>query len=160
MQNILLPTDLTVTSLYPIHEICKNAGGERSNIYIIHTLDIPTGIMDLLFLQERKPYKMLPPSFLEAIEMLRKKYASTIHLLSFEFLYGNSRGYLRHYMQGRDIQSVYLLKDHAYENKLPQSVSCMRTLRKCKVPIVYVEGVKQSEVGVLTTLLYKEKMLA
>jgi hypothetical protein len=160
MKNVLLPTDLTITSLYPIHEICKNAGGEQCNIYIIHTLDIPTGIMDLLFLQERKPYKMLPPSFLEAIEMLRKKYSSTIHLLSFEFLYGNSRAYLRHYMQGRNIQSVYLLKDHVYENRLPQSVSCMRTLRKCKVPIVYVERGRQSEVGVLTTLLYKEKMLA
>jgi hypothetical protein len=160
MQNILLPTDLTITSLYPIHEICKNAGGEQCNIYIIHTLDTPTGIMDLLFLQERKPYKMLPPSFLEAIEMLRKKYPSVIHLLSFEFLHGNSRAYLRHYMQGRNIQSVYLLKDHVYENKLPQSVGCMRTLRKCKVPIVYVERVTQSEVGVLTTLLYKEKMLA
>jgi hypothetical protein len=159
-KSILLPTDLTITSLYPIHEICKNAGGEQCNIYIVHTLDTPTGIMDLLFLQERKPYKLLPPAFLEAIEMLRKKYSSAIHLLSFEFLYSNTRAYLRNYMQGRNIQSVYLLKDHVYENRLPQSVSCVRTLRKCKVPIIYVEGVKQSEVGILTTLLYKEKMLA
>jgi hypothetical protein len=160
MKNILLPTDLTITSLYPIHEICKHAAGEQCSIYLIHTLDVPTGIMDLLFLQDRKPYKMLSPAFLEAIEMLRKKYSSVIHLLSFEFVYGNSRAYLRHYLQAREIQSIYLLKDHTYIQKLPQSVNSTETLRKCRVPVTYVEGARPNEVGVLTTLLYKEKMLA
>ncbi len=159
-KNILLPTDLTITSLYPVHEICKNAGGETRNIYLVHTLDTPTGIMDLLFLQERKPYKMLSPSFLEALEMLRRKYASTIQLLSFEFLYGHSRAYLRHYMEGRNIGSVYMLKGYEYKSTLDQSVDCISTLQKCKLPVVHVERAARPEVGTLTTLLYKEKMLA
>ena len=57
MNNILLPTDLTISSLYPIHEICQNAGGKPCNIYIIHTLDTPSGIMDLLFLKVYTEYK-------------------------------------------------------------------------------------------------------
>jgi len=160
MKNILLPTDLTISSLYPIHEICKNAGGEPCNIYIIHTLDTPTGIMDLLFLKDRKPYKMLSPSFLEALEMLRKKYASVIHILSFEFLYSNSRAYLRNFMQGRNIQTIYMLEGYDYSGGLAQSVGCISTLHKCKLPVVYIEKPSNGGVGTLTTLLYKEKMLA
>lgn len=154
-KNILLPTDLTITSLYPIHEICKNTGGEPCNIYLIHTLDTPTGIMDLLFLQERKPYKMLSPSFLEALEMLRRKYASVIHLLSFEFLYGHTRAYLRHYMEGRNITAIYMLKGYEYKSTLDQSVNSISTLHKCKLPVIQVERAAQAGVGTLTTLLYK-----
>lgn len=160
MKNILLPTDLTISSLYPIHAICKNAGGEQCKIYLIHTLHAPTSIVDLLFLQERKPYKLLSPSFLEAIELLRKKYSSVIHLLSFEFLYSNSRAYLRHYMQRRDIQSIYMLENYDYKPGLKQSVTCISTLHKCKVPIVYIEKAYTGEIGTLTTLLYREKMPA
>jgi hypothetical protein len=159
-KSILLPTDLSISSLYPIHEICKNAGGQRCNIYVVHTLNAPTGIMDLLFLKDRKPYKMLSSSFLEGLEMLRKKYASTIHLLSFEFLYGHSRAYLRGYMDARGIGSIYMLRNYQYLPGLEQSVNCIAALQKCKKPITYVEKSFHAEVGTLTTLLYKEKMLA
>ena len=159
-RSILLPTDLSISSLYPIHEICKNADGQRCNIYVVHTLNTPAGIMDLLFLKERKPYKMLSSAFLEGLEMLRKKYASTINLLSFEFLYSNSRAYLRSYMDARGIGSIYMLKNYQYLPGLEQSVDCIRALHKCRKPIVYVERTFHAEVGTLTTLLYKEKMLA
>ncbi|HXO77210.1 MAG TPA: hypothetical protein VN824_18280, partial [Puia sp.] len=98
MQNILLPTDLSLTSLYPVHEICRNATGHPCNIHIIHTLNMPTGIGDLLFLQQRKPFNRIPPQFTEALDLLRKKYPTAIHRLSFDFLWTNSRIYLNHYM--------------------------------------------------------------
>jgi len=152
-RSVLLPTDLSISSLYPIHEICKNADGQRCNIYVVHTLNTPAGIMDLLFLKERKPYKMLSSSFLEGLEMLRKKYASTIHLLSFEFLYSSSRAYLRSYMDARAIGSIYMLKDYQYLPGLKQSVDCIPPLLKCRRPITYVERSFHTEVGTLTTLL-------
>ena len=152
-RSILLPTDLSISSLYPIHEICKNANGQHCNIYVVHALNTPTGIMDLLFLKERKPYKMLSSSFLEGLEMLRKKYASAIHLLSFEFLYSNSRSYLRSYMDARGIGSIYILKDYQYFPGLEQSVNCIPALHKCRKPITYVERAFHPEVGTLTTLL-------
>ena len=160
MKNILLPSDLTLTSLYPVHEICQRAAGQQINIRIIHTLTMPSGIADLLFLQQRKPYDKVSPSFMEALELLRKKYASVINILSFEFLWGSSRTYLNFYMESRDIQFVYLLKDHTYEKGLPQSVNCVAALQKCDVPLIYVEKANPVEFGTLTTLLYREKMPA
>ncbi|HEY4289707.1 MAG TPA: hypothetical protein VGN00_21550 [Puia sp.] len=160
MQNNLLPTDLSLTSLYPVHEICKNAAGHPCNIHIIHTLNMPTGIGDLLFLQQRKPYNQVSPQFMEALDLLRKKYPATINILSFDFLWSSSRLYLRHYMESRSIRLIYLLGDYDYKQPLPQSVSCIRALQKTKIPVIPIDRVYPGEFGTLTTLLYKEKLHA
>src|ERR1700755_1106963 len=98
MKSFLLPTDLTLASLYPVHEICQKVSGEACNIYIVHTLNMPSGIGDLLFLQRQKPYALLALQCKEALELLRKKYSSVLNILSIEFLWSNTRIYLRHYM--------------------------------------------------------------
>jgi len=97
---------------------------------------------------------------MEALELLRKKYSGVINILSFEFLWGNSRPYLDLYIKSRDIQYVYLLKDHVYDGGLPQSVNCVPALQKCQVPLIYITKTNPVEFGTLTTLLYKEKMPA
>ena len=158
MKSVLFPTDLAVQSLYPAHEICRQAGSGKCNIYVIHTLEMPTSIADLLFLQGKKPYNKLHPEFLEAMDMLRTKYAAVINLLSFEFVWGNSGSFLSNYMQGRDIQSIYLLKDYDYKPGLPQSVNCIPALRRCKLPVVYVQKVHKQQHGTFTTLLLKNNL--
>jgi hypothetical protein len=160
MKNILLPTDLTLASLYPIHEICRNQKGEPCNIYVVHTLNMPTGIADLLFIRQRKPYEMVPDQFSEALEMLRRKYASVLQLLSFEFLWSNTRLYLRQFMESRNIGSICLLEDHPYRHRLPQSTPLLSVLQKCNIPVIHVEKPHTPEFGTLTTLLYKTKMPA
>lgn len=160
MKNILMPTDLTLASLYPIHDICRANAGIPCNIYLLHSLYMPTGIADLLFHQQRKPYNELSPQFTEALEMLRKKYAPTLQLLSFEFCWSNTRSYIRHYMESREITTIYMLEDHPYKQRLPQSTPLLPALHRCNAPIVYVEKPNTIEFGTLTTLLYKEKMPA
>jgi hypothetical protein len=160
MKNILLPTDLTLASLYPIHEICRSQKGEPCNIYVIHTLHMPTGIADLLFIRQRKLYEMVPDQFSEALEMLRRKYAPTLQLLSFEFLWSSTRLYLRHYMAARGIGSIYLLEDHPYRLRFPQSTPLVPVLHKCNTPVIEVERPHTPEFGTLTTLLYTTKMPA
>lgn len=160
MKNILLPTNLSVASLYPIHEICKRANGELCNIYLVHTLQTPTGIIELLNVRDREPYKKLPANFTEAIEMLKKKYAGVINKLSFDFLYYNSRHYLINYIHARDIQSVYILADYNYQGGTKKSVDCVKVLHKCGVPVTAVNKAAREEVGTYTTILYKEKMSA
>jgi hypothetical protein len=156
MKNVLIPTDLTLESLYPVHEICRNAVNRECNIYIIHTMAMPSGIMDLLFMQETKLYSMIQPQFMEALEMLKKKYASVINTFTFEFVWSNSKGFLKNYMHARDVHTVYLLNRHHYKGGFAQSVKCIPTLLACRVPVVYVQKTHKPEHGLLTTLLYRE----
>ena len=160
MQNILLPTDLTIASLYPVHEICRRAKAAnqgRINVYIIHTLEMPVGVMDLLFPSDRKPYNKLSPGFREGLEMLREKYADVLNKLCFEFVLGHYVPLLRNYCQHRNIESIYILEDYKYEGGIEQTVNCVPVLEKCRIPLEYVAKGSVGQHRVLTTLLYTNK---
>ncbi len=93
MRNILLPTDLSLPSLYPIHEIGRASTGHKCSIYVVHALSMPTGIAELLFL--KKPYPQVPASFSGALDILRRRYSGTIEAIHFDFIYSNNRNYLQ-----------------------------------------------------------------
>ena len=97
---------------------------------------------------------------MEALDLLRKKYPAAINILSFDFLWSNSRIYLRHYMESRSIRLIYILGDYDYEQAFPQSTSCIKSLQKTNIPVIPVDRVYPGEFGTLTTLLYKEKIHA
>jgi len=155
MRNILLPTDLSLPSLYPIHEIGRTSAGHKCHVYVIHTLAMPSGIGDLLFL--KKPYPGIPASFTGALDILRQRYKGVIEAIHFDFVYSNSRNYLQQYMDAREIHSVYMLKDHEYDLPLLQSTDCRAALVHCDVPIVRTVAGDDMAFGTLTTLLYNEK---
>jgi hypothetical protein len=116
---------------------------------------MPNGISDLLFF--RKPYQQVPTSFNNALDILRQRYNDTIESIHFDFIYSNSRNYLRQYMDARDIQAVYTLKDHEYDLPLLQSTDCRLALLHCEVPVIRTTADASMSFGTLTTLLYNEK---
>jgi hypothetical protein len=155
MRNILLPTDLSLPSLYPIHEIGRTSAGHKCRVYLVHTLAMPTGITELLFL--KKPFHQVPAAFIGALDILRRRYSGIIETIHFDFVYGNNRNYLRQYMEAREIQTVYILKDHEYDLPLLQSTDCRLALWHCDVPITRTMATADMGFGTLTTLLYHEK---
>ena len=123
MKNILLPTDLTVQSLWPVHTIVKDAATEKVNICLVHMLSMPTSVYDLFFLKESKPYQQVPTHFTEAYQMLGNRYADAIGKINFRFVYCNSSRLLCNYVEGNGIDAAYLLDNYKYEKPLPQSVN-------------------------------------
>ena len=97
---------------------------------------------------------------MEALDLLRKKYPDAINVLSFDFLWSNSRVYLRYYMESRSIRLIYVLSDYGYQQILPQSTPCIAALQKTTIPVITIDRVYPGEFGTLTTLLYKEKIHA
>jgi len=155
MRNILLPTDLSPASLYPIHEIGRTSTGHKCRVYVIHTLAMPSGIGDLLFM--KKPHNRVPASFSGALDILRQRYEGIIEFIHFDFLYSNRRNYLQQYMDARDIQAIYMLKDHEYGLPLQPSTDCRLALLRSDVPVIRTVADASMGFGTLTTLLYNEK---
>lgn len=135
MENILLPTDLSVQSLYPIHKIVKEANGEEISIKVVHLLSLPTSITDLLSLRENKLYSSLPESFIEAFQMLCNKYKSEVERIDFEFVYCNTTRYMNNFIEANNIKAVYFLSNYKYTEPLSQSVNFTSYLNKAKVPV-------------------------
>lgn len=133
MKNILLPTDLSVQSLWPIHNIVKEANNQKVNIRVVHLLNQPTGITDLLWLNSSKPYKQVPASFTEAFQLLKNKYAHAIEKMEFSFVYGSTARFVNNFIAGNNIDAVYMLTNYKYAQPLSNSVNSVLLFQKCKV---------------------------
>ncbi len=135
MRNILLPTDLTVQSLQPVHDIVKNIKSKLLTIHVVHLISLPTSISDLLFIKQNKPYNAVPKKFTEAFQLLRNKYSSSVENIVFDFVYCSSSRYFNNFIEGNNIDSVYMLSDHNYRQPLEQSENISYYLKRCKAPL-------------------------
>jgi hypothetical protein len=135
MKNVLLPTDLTVQSLRPVHDIVNDANGQPITIHVVHFISMPTSIGDLLFVNRSKPYHAIPAKFNEAFQLLRNKYHGLVEKISFEFICCNSSRYVNNFIEANNIDAVYMLKDYNYVQLLKQSESFSASFNKCCVPL-------------------------
>ncbi len=69
MKNILVPTDLSLQSLSIIHEIMDNEK-EKVNIHLMHMVQHPSDITELLYKRKSHLYEQVSNSFTEAIPVL------------------------------------------------------------------------------------------
>ncbi len=161
MKNILLPTDLSIQSLWPVHNIVKEAAKQKLAIHVVHLLNLPSSISDLLFLKENTPYRSIPDSFIEAFQLLKNKYSSVIEKMELRFVYGNTSRFLNNFIKGNDIETVYLLTNYNYAQPLPLSVNFPSLLNKCKVEVrqlpIYREAL--SEYQILSALLTSNEQM-
>ncbi|HEX8358208.1 MAG TPA: hypothetical protein VF610_12375 [Segetibacter sp.] len=135
MKNVLLPTDLTVQSLRPVHDIVDDAKGQPVTIHVVHFISMPSSITDLLFINRSKPFNAIPAKFSEAFQLLRNKYQGVVDKISFDFIFCSSSQYLNNFIEANNIEAVYMLKDYNYVRLLKQSENFLPCFNKCKVPV-------------------------
>jgi len=155
MKNVLLPTDLSVQSLAPVHQIVRDAKNEKPVVYVVHMLSLPTSITDLLFMEEKKPYKSVPGHFIEAFQMLANKYKNLIQKIEFKLIYCSTSRYLNNFIEGNNIDSIYMLDNFNYRQPLPESQKFIGFIQKCKAELIKVplQPKVLSEYQILSPLL-------
>ncbi len=157
MKHILIPTDLSVASLYPVHAACSENFEAISHVTFIHTLEMPSGIAELFFSSSEKPYHLLSPEFCEALDLLRAKYATADRSLVFEFFYGNGKSRLRQFIQSRMIHEIWMLDEYEYAGSLPQSLPMREVMHKLDCPVKVVARPYQPAFQALGSLLYYKR---
>lgn len=156
MKNILVPTDLSLQSLNIIHEIINNEK-EKLNIHLIHMVQHPNEITELLYKRKSHLYEHVPNSFTEALQVLRNKYLSQINNIMLSFYYGNRVAVVNIIIESNKIDAVYLLSDHQYMLPLKSSVSMVPLIKRCRLPVEMVHSkasvFSQSQPGSFSSLL-------
>jgi hypothetical protein len=154
MKNVLLPTDLTVQSLSPVHNIVRDANNEKVVIHLVHMLSLPTSITDLLFIKENKPYNKVPLNFVEGLQVLRNKYKESVEEINFDFVYCSSSLYLNNFIVSNRIEAVYVLDNYDYKQPLQQSEDFTAFIEKCKTSLIKLPVQRVlSEYPILSSLL-------
>lgn len=164
MQNILVPTDFSVQSLNIVHQIVRKHQTNRVRIYLIHMVQIPNDIMDLMFLKKSRLFQQVPDKFNEAVQLLRNKYQSQIACLQLEFYYGNYADVLNRIIESRKIDEVCLPENYNYSLPLPQSVDMIPFFTRCKVPVNRLQPagrvLVQGEADLLSSLFIEDRQAA
>lgn len=158
MKSVLLFTDLSVQSLWPIKRIVQqNNGVNALTIHVLHVIEIPTNISDLLFLN-KKSQVALPTVFKDALGVLLNKNWGIDVQIKFDFIYANNHRTLNNFVFGLAIEQAYVLENFNYKFSDDKSLDFRPLLKKLKCPINYIEfeaGIV-SEFQVLSIFLNNE----
>lgn len=163
MKNILLPSDLSVQSLWPIKKIVDtHPDSEPLTVHVIHMLEMPTSLSDFLVSVRTRKNTSIPYYFKDALQILQSKYNSGSVQIKFEFVYGSTSRVLRNYMEGADIHQAALLEGYKYQFNKTESVDFTGFFKKVNVPVTYIpfKPAANSEFQVLSILLNDEKNMA
>lgn len=137
MKHVLIPTDFTIASLQTVHAAMVQFPNEPIRISLLHLLEMPTGIGDLLMRAVRKdPNHLITADFQKACEIIKNKYGNKIAQMDILFRYGNTKNYVQNLLEGLSVDAIVL--DPEFKWSLPHNSSVPMTplLRKSGYHII------------------------
>ena len=153
MKHIILPTDFSIRSLQPIHEVLHQYGNEAIKITMLHLVDFPTGIGELLFHTRRiaRQYPV-PPDFREACEVMCNRYGTRITAIRPIVRHGSTAAFLENLLTGMGTDAVVVHAGFSEKPAFPDSIPLMPLLRRCSFPIIEVTKRADAETAGASTV--------
>jgi hypothetical protein len=146
MKHVLIPTDFSIRSLRVVHGVVERFGGEPLNIVMMHAVQMPTSIMDLMMLSRRSSHQdLITADYKDACEIIRNKYSSTIQSLKTEFLIGNSKGLFKNFLLYNNIDVIVCAAKEEFRKAGENSYNPMELIKKSKYPVHYVSLTPRKE---------------
>lgn len=140
MKHFLIPTDFSIRSLRVVHHVVERFGGNGPiRIVMMHALEMPGSIMDLMMLSRRSThYDLITEDYKEACEIIINKYASSIASLKTEFMMGNSNGVMKHFLLYHNIDAIVCPSENIFRKAGKNSFDPASLIKKSKYPVYQV----------------------
>jgi hypothetical protein len=136
----MIPTDFTLSSLNVVRFGADIFGDEELEITLLHFLEMPDSITDLLMMpRESSHLKLVNADFREGISLLRNRYGSQIKKIRTDFMIGNGRRQFKNYLEHHKIDLIVYPEN--YEMRLPsaRSYNPEKLIWNTKFPIKYIK---------------------
>jgi|GEM_PF-406380 len=136
MRHIMIPTDFTVQSLQVVHAAIGAAGNEKLKVTLLHMMH-PADIGSMLFAsfrnrQRTEQQNLLSEDFKETCEMLKNSYSSKLDSIQVKFVTGDTAVYLRHFLEGADVDCIVYAEDIKLTQPSKHSVDMQPLIKRCK----------------------------
>lgn len=138
MINILVPTDFSIQSLDIVNDIVKNQQ-ETIRIYLLHMVEMPSDISELIFLRKKHLARQVPTEFTEAMQALKLKYGTKITDIELKLHYGSRTAVFNGIMDSLRIDEICILEDYTYKRPMEDSVDMMRMINRSEIPVYKIE---------------------
>lgn len=153
MKNILIPTDFSIRSLSYVHNIVAQHPYEKVNIILMHALQMPDSLFDLVtYTRNSRHVELISADFQDGCEIIRNKYSSAIHQLKIEFFHGSTRAALRNFLLAQNIDLIIQPIDHDYTPPSKRSYDPGKLISKCNYPKMKIQLQKQRFVANTSTI--------
>lgn len=137
MKHVLIPTDFTISSLQTVHAAIVHFPDEQIKISLLHLLEMPNGIGDLLMRAVRKePTHLITPDFQKAREIIHNKYGQKILKMDVLFRYGSTKNYVQNLLEGLEVDAIVLDPEIKLASPHAASVDMYPLLKKSGVHII------------------------
>lgn len=137
MKHVLIPTDFSIGSLQPVPAALQHFPGAPVRITLLHLLEPPDSIGELLFrAARREPAHLAGPEFRQACAVIRNRYGSRLTDLRTDIRYGSTAAYVRHLLESLEADAIAL--DPAYRpgRPDPRSVTLIPLLLRMDLPVI------------------------
>ena len=146
MKHAIIPTDFSIRSLQPVHEVMNCYRGQSVQITLLHLVDVPDAIGDLLFRLRRMESRYpVPADFRQACEVIANKYDNQIAEIKVKVQYGSTAAYLDNLLEGFGADGVFLQQGYTMTLPFDESIDMVPLLRKTKCNIIETSPVRKTE---------------
>lgn len=153
MKNILIPTDFSIRSLSYVHNIVAQHPCEQVNIILMHALEMPDSLFDLMtYTRNSRHIELISSDFQDGCEIIRNKYSSAINQLRIEFFHGSTRVALRNFLLAQNIDLIIQPTDHDYNAPSKRSFNPEKLISKCNYPKMKIQLQKRRFVSDRSTI--------
>lgn len=136
MKHAIIPTDFSFRSLQVIHDLVHHYPDEPVKITLLHLVELPLAIGDMLFrLQRTETRYPVPQAFTEACEMMMNRYKGRIVSLTPAIHYGTTAAYVSNLLEGIKADDIFIQQGFEPTLHFEESVPLLPLLRKAGVRI-------------------------
>lgn len=156
MKHLLVPTDFTVESLQAIPFALSRCGQEEVSVVLLHLMEIPDGITDLLMLPRERPYlQLFTESYRNEVERIRTASNGQITRIFTDFLYVGIQRIFHDYVRRHEIDAIVCPANRPLSLATKISIDPTPFIQKAKVA-VWNEPIPQHE-GILRNMPTKQE---
>jgi hypothetical protein len=133
-RTILIPTDLSVTSLRTLRAALDETGNITLNVVLLFAHMPPSDISELLFYSPTRTLRELcSADFNDALEVLRNRHEHKLKHLRVELLHGRTKRALEDFARTHGIEEVHLAEGTRYLHH-PQGFDPLPLIMASRLP--------------------------
>ncbi len=139
-KTILIPTDFSVKSLTLVKEALNSNQEIDVNIVLVHGIEAPDSISELLFFSKRKLISSLETQeFKSSCKLLQNKYGTQINSFCLDVFTGKNQAAFENYLEGNKIDEAYVPKGYKLKKKHKRSFDITSYFQKSNIQVHEVD---------------------
>ena len=158
-KRVLLPCDFSGHSISLVQAVLSDQSDGPLDLVLCFGFRLDLSTSELLFVSRSQIIKsVVPKSFVEAIEVIRKEAGSRVDCIRIEPFYGTTQAAFKVFLEGNKISEIYIYKD--FQSRIGHTSSFDITPMAIKMDIVHFVPFKGYSPGVECEDSFTEKCLS